>query len=96
MPTSVTQLNVAKTKLSGLLIVTPEGVAKKISNTNENKSPGVDGIPPKILKEYVEQISMSFAHVLILTCHYRREELLYNGNKQMSFLYFKKVQESSL
>ena len=29
----------------------------------ENKSPGVDGISPKILKETVEQISAPFAHV---------------------------------
>ena len=29
----------------------------------ENKSPGVDGISPKILKETVEQISMPLAHV---------------------------------
>ena len=29
----------------------------------ENKSPGVDGISPKILKEIVEQISMPLAHV---------------------------------
>ena len=29
----------------------------------ENKSPGVDGILPQILKEAVEQISMPFAHV---------------------------------
>ena len=30
----------------------------------ENKSPGVDGISPKILKESVEQISMPLAHVV--------------------------------
>ena len=29
----------------------------------ENKSPGVDGISPKILKETVEQISTPLAHV---------------------------------
>ena len=29
----------------------------------ENKSPGVDGISPNILKETVEQISMPLAHV---------------------------------
>ena len=31
--------------------VTPEVVASKINNMNENKSPGVDGISPKILKK---------------------------------------------
>ena len=29
----------------------------------ENKSPGVDGISPKILKETVEQMSTPLAHV---------------------------------
>ena len=31
--------------------------AKKIKKMKDNKSPGVDGIPPKLLKEIVEQIS---------------------------------------
>ena len=43
--------------------VTPEVVASKINNMKENKSPGVDGISPKILKKTVEQISTSLAHV---------------------------------
>ena len=47
----------------GQLVVTPEVVASKINNTKENKSPGVDGISPKILKETVEQISKPLAHV---------------------------------
>ena len=50
-------------KLVGQLVVTPEVVASKINNMKENKSPGVDGISPKILKETVEQISMPLAHV---------------------------------
>ena len=45
------------------LVVTPEVVASKINNMKENKSPGVDGISPKILKETVEQISTPLAHV---------------------------------
>ena len=40
-----------------ILIVTPGMVAKKIKIMKENKSPGVDGIPPKLLMETVEQIS---------------------------------------
>ena len=32
-------------------------IAKKIKKMKDNKSPGVDGIPPKLLKEIVEQIS---------------------------------------
>ena len=43
--------------------VTPEVVATKINNMKENKSPGVDGISPTILKETVEQISTPLAHV---------------------------------
>ena len=43
--------------------VTPEVVASKISNMKENKSPGVDGISHKILKETVEQINTPLAHV---------------------------------
>ena len=48
----------------GQLIVTPDVVANKINNMKEkNKSPGVDGIAPKILKETVEQICTPLAHV---------------------------------
>ena len=32
------------------LVVTPEVVASKINNMKDSKSPGVDGIAPKILK----------------------------------------------
>ena len=48
---------------SNQLIVTPEVVASKINNMKENKSPGVEGLSPKILKETVEQISKPLAHV---------------------------------
>ena len=47
----------------GQLVVTPEVVASKINSIKDNKSPEVDGIAPKILKETVEQISMPLAHV---------------------------------
>ena len=51
-------------KRLGQLAVTPEVVASKINNIMKvSKSPGVDGISPKILKETVEQISMPLAHV---------------------------------
>ena len=46
----------------------------------ENKSPGVDGIAPKILKETVEQMCTPLA--TCLNCHCRRELYLYNGRKQ--------------
>ena len=47
----------------GQVVVTPEVVSSKINNMKENKSPGVDGISPKILKETVERISTPLAHV---------------------------------
>ena len=45
------------------LVVTTEVLASKIYNVKDNKSPGVDGIASKILKETAEQISMPLAHV---------------------------------
>ena len=36
-------------------------IAQKIKKMKDNKSPGVDGIPPKLLKEIVEQISTPLA-----------------------------------
>ena len=43
----------------------------------ENKSPGFDGIPPKLLKEIVEEISIPLANVLI--GHLKRE--LFHQNR---------------
>ena len=51
----------------GQLVVTPEVVASQISNMKENKSPGIDGISPKILKETVEQISTPLVYVFNMT-----------------------------
>ena len=39
-------------------------VAKKTREMKDSKSPGVDGIPPKLLLEIVEQISIPLATVL--------------------------------
>ena len=47
----------------GQLVVTPEVVANTINTMKENKSPGVDGIAAKILKETVGQICTPLAHV---------------------------------
>ena len=41
-------------------------VAKKIKAMKENKSPGVDGIPPKLLMETLQQISLPLARVFNL------------------------------
>ena len=57
----------AKSDYLGQLIVTSEMVAKKIKAMKDNKSPGVDGIPPKLLMETVEQISIPLARAFTLS-----------------------------
>ena len=42
-------------------------VAKKIKATKDNKLPGVNGIPPKLLMETVEQISIPLGRVFNLS-----------------------------
>ena len=63
LPVPETKFNGSEEEKLGQLVVTPEVVASKINNMKENKSPGVDGLSPKILKETVEQISKPLAHV---------------------------------
>ena len=57
----------SKSEHLGQLFVTPEMIAKKIKKMKDNKSPGVDGIPPKLLKEIVEQISTPLAKLFNLS-----------------------------
>ena len=63
LPVPETKSNGSEEEKLGQLIVTPEVAASKINNMKEKKSPGVDGLSPKILKETVEQISKPLAHV---------------------------------
>ena len=51
LPVPETKFKGSEGERLGQLIVTPEVVASKINNMKENKSPGVDGISPKMLKE---------------------------------------------
>ena len=53
--------------LGQLFVVTPKMIAQKIKKMKDNKSPGVDGIPPKLLKEIVEQISTPLANCFNLS-----------------------------
>ena len=53
----------AKSDYLGPLILTPEIVAMKIKAMKNIKSPGVDGIPPKLVMETAEQISIPLARV---------------------------------
>ena len=42
-------------------------ISKKIKMMKENKSPGVDGIPPKLLKEIIDEISIPLANCFNLS-----------------------------
>ena len=63
LPIPETKLNGPDEERLGQLVVTPEVVASKINNMKEDKSQGVDGLSPKLLKETVEQISTPLARV---------------------------------
>ena len=69
LPVPETQFKGSEGKMLGQLVVTPEVVASKINNMKEKKSPGVDGISPKILKEAVEQISAPLVDVFNMALH---------------------------
>ena len=62
-------------------------IAKKIKKVKDNKSPGVDGIPPKLLKEIVEQISTPLAKLFNLS--------LEEGKKQTLRRYLRRDRETS-
>ena len=93
IPVPETKLNGSEGESLGQLGVTPEVVVSKINNMKDNKSPGVDGISPKILKEIVEQMSTPLAHVFNMSLQEGIVPL--NGKKQTLFLYSKKVLETS-
>ena len=67
LPVADAKFQGAKSDYLGPLVVTPELVAKKIKAMKDNKSPGVDGIPPKLLMETVGLISISLARVFNLS-----------------------------
>ena len=54
LPVPETMFNGTEEERLEQLVVIPEVVASKINNMKYNKSPGVDGIAPKLLKETVE------------------------------------------
>ena len=57
IPVPVTKFEDDQSDHLGQLILTPEMIAKTIKKMTNNKSPGVDEIPLKMLKEIVQQIS---------------------------------------
>ena len=74
----------------GQLVVTPEVVANKSINMKANKSPGVDGIAPKILKETVEQICMPLVHVFNMSLQEGIVPLEWKEANIIPWLYSKK------
>ena len=95
LPVPETKFNGSEEEKLGQLIVTPEVVASKINNMKENKSPGVDGLSPKILKETVEQISKPLAHVFNMSLQEGIVPLEWKEANMIPLLK-KKVQEISL
>ena len=67
LPVPFTKFEGNKLEHLGQLFVTPEMIGKKIKKMKDNKSPGVDGIPPKLLQEIVEQISTPLAKLFNLS-----------------------------
>ena len=53
LPVPDAKFQEANSDYLGQLIVTPEMVAKTIKAMKDNKAPGVDGIPPRLLMETV-------------------------------------------
>ena len=43
------------------MVITPDMILAKLKKMKDNKSPGVDGISPKMLKEIAEEISVPLA-----------------------------------
>ena len=67
LPVPFTKFEGNKSEHLWQLFVTHEMIAQKIKKMKDNKSPGVDGIPPKLFKEIVEQISTPLAKLFNLS-----------------------------
>ena len=67
LPVPFTKFEGNKSQHLGQLYVTLVMIANKIKKMKDNKSPGVVGIPPKLLKEIVEQIITPLAKVFNLS-----------------------------
>ena len=51
------------------MLITPAIIVTKIKKLKDNKSPGIDGITPKLLKEIAEEISVPLAIMFNLSLH---------------------------
>ena len=79
------------------LTVTPEKVVQKIKAMKDNKSPRMDGIPPKLLKETVKQVTVKLARNKLLARVFNLSKKKGSGSFRMErsnyYNYLKRVQE---
>ena len=65
------------------MVITPDMILAKLKKMKDNKSPGVDGISQKMLKEIAEEISIPLAKVFNLSI---QEGIVHlSGKLQMSY-----------
>ena len=62
LPVPFTKFKGNKSENLGQLFVTPEMIAKKIKKMKDNKSSGVDGIPPNLFKELLSKLVRLTSH----------------------------------
>ena len=67
LPVPFTKFEGNKSEHLGQSFVTYEMIPKKFKKMKDNKSPGVDGILPKLLKEIFEQINTPLAKLFNLS-----------------------------
>ena len=91
LPVPDAKFQEAKLDYLGQLIVNPEMVANKIKAMNDNKSPGVEGIPPALVTETVKQISIPLARVFNLSL--KVGVVPFEWKKETLYHYLKRVQE---
>ena len=81
LPFPFTKFEGNKSEHLGQLFVTPEMIAKKIKKMKDNKPPGIYGMPPKLLKEIVEQISTPLVKVFNLSTRRRNSSFKIGRSK---------------
>ena len=83
LPVPDDKLHDTKLNYLGQLIETPEMVGKKIKAMKDNKSPGLEGIPPRQLMETVQQIRIPVARVFnlsikerVVQCEWKKKNIM--------------------
>ena len=87
LPVPVIKFEGDKSDYLGKLFVTSEMIVKEIKKMEYNKFHGVDGMPTKLFKEIVEQISISLTKVLNLSLE---EGTVPSEWKALHYMLFKK------